>query len=62
MYKHLLDRMSGEIDGMALISLVLFVIVFAMVVYVALAERKAHVDYMSRLPLEEDSESIETPR
>jgi len=57
MYKHLLDQISGNIDWMALSSLVLFFLVFSMVVYVALAERKAHVDYMAGLPLRDDDDN-----
>jgi cbb3-type cytochrome oxidase subunit 3 len=60
MYKHLLDRISGDIDWMALFSLVTFFLVFAMVVYVAMAERKAHVDYMAGLPLRNDAEQDES--
>lgn len=59
MYKHLLDRISGDIDWMALTSLVTFFLVFSMVIYVALAERKGHVDYMAGLPLRDDDNQKE---
>jgi len=60
MYKHLLKQISEDIDWMALGPLLLFVVVFAGVIYVAFSERKGHLDYMANLPLENDLESPES--
>jgi len=53
MYKHILDPISGSIDWMALLPLLLFTVVFTGVVLVTLRERKGHMDYMANLPLQD---------
>lgn len=60
MYKQILAKLSEEIDWMALTPLLLFFLVFAVVLIMALAERKSFVDYMANLPLEKNSESTES--
>lgn len=60
MYKHLLRQISEEIDWMALAPLILFIVLFVGVVYVAFSERKVHLDYMANMPLENDVESPES--
>lgn len=55
MYKQILQQISEEIDWMALTPLLLFFLVFAIVVIAVFAERKGHMDYMSQLPLQDDS-------
>ena len=60
MYKRLLERISTDIDWMALTPLLLFFVVFAFVVVVVFMERKGHYDYMSELPLKDDPDQIES--
>lgn len=54
MYKQILDQVGDQIDWMALLPLLLFFIVFSGVVFVVMTEKKAHVDYMANMPLQED--------
>ena len=61
MYKQILQQISEEIDWMALVPLLLFFIVFAVVLIAVFAERQGHMDYMSNLPLEEDA-SLNEPQ
>ncbi len=61
MYKQILQRISEEIDWMALTPLLLFFIVFAGVIIFVFAQRKGHFDYMAQLPLEEDA-SLNEPQ
>lgn len=39
---------------MALVPLLLFFVVFAIVLVAVFAERKGHMDYMAQLPLQDD--------
>ncbi len=61
MYKQILHQISEEIDWMALTPLLLFFIVFAIVIVAVFAERKSHIDYMARLPLQDDA-SLNEPQ
>lgn len=60
MYKHLLNRIAEDIDWMALLPLLLFFTVFALVIVAVMAARKSHMDYMAGLPLENDPETPES--
>jgi len=48
-------RHLGGIEGYGLVSLCLFLLLFAGMVTWALLQRKPHLDRMSRMPLENDS-------
>lgn len=54
MYKQILKQINNEIDWMALVPLLLFFVVFAIVLVAVFAERKGHMDYMAQLPLQDD--------
>ncbi|MBK7342323.1 MAG: hypothetical protein IPJ06_03905 [Saprospiraceae bacterium] len=54
MYKQILKQINNEIDWMALVPLLLFFVVFAIVLVAVFAERKVHMDYMAQLPLQDD--------
>jgi hypothetical protein len=60
MYKQILSKISEEIDWMALTPLLLFFVVFAVVLIMALAEKKSFVDYMANMPLEKNAEPTES--
>ncbi len=54
MYKYILEQ-AGDIDWMAIISLLIFFGVFAVSTILILTKSKQHVDRMAQLPLENDT-------
>ena len=53
MFKHILESVS-DVNWMAIIPLVVFVIFFSMVLVKAIREKKEFIDKMSSLPLEDE--------
>ncbi|MEM6963301.1 MAG: hypothetical protein AAF573_00960 [Bacteroidota bacterium] len=56
MYKYILER-AGDIDWMAILPLLIFTIVFAVVVIMAMTHKKDFVNHMASLPLDENDSS-----
>ena len=54
MYKYILER-AGDIDWMALGPLLLFFIFFSFISIMAIRKNKTYIDKMSRLPLEDST-------
>ena len=53
-------RSLGGIDNYGVISLCLFCLIFTLVVAWTLLQRKSYLDHMSRIPLESDSDDLNT--
>lgn len=53
MFKYILEK-AGDIDWMALVPLVLFVVIFTFIILRTMRQKKDYVDHMSNLPLEDD--------
>ena len=51
-------RSLGGIDNYGVISLCLFCLIFTLAVAWTLLQRKPHLEYMSRIPLESDSNDL----
>lgn len=58
MYKYILEQ-AGNINWMAMFSLITFFIVFGIGVYLALRKDKAEINRISGLPLADDDPIIE---
>lgn len=54
MYKYILEQ-AGDIDWMALVSLLTFFIVFSVSVILVMKKSKSHIQHMANLPLENDT-------
>ena len=54
MFKQLLATSSGEINWMALFALVTFFIIFSIVLFQVIFQRKKYTDYMANLPLDKN--------
>ena len=53
-------RTLGGIDNYGVISLCLFCLIFTLAVAWTFLQRKPYLDYMSRIPLESDSDDLNT--
>lgn len=53
MYKYILER-AGDIDWMAILPLMIFTIVFAVVIVRAITHKKDFINHMASLPLDEN--------
>ncbi len=53
MFKYILER-AGDIEWMAVMPLVLFVIIFIFIVWRAMTHKQEFVDRMANMPLQED--------
>lgn len=53
-------RSLGGIENYGVISLCLFCLIFTLVVAWTLLQRKPYLDHMSRIPLESDSDDLNT--
>ena len=60
MYKYILER-AGDIDWMAIVPLLIFTTVFAIVVIRAVTAKKGFIDKMANLPLDEN-DSLKTEK
>ena len=54
MFKYILER-AGDIEWMAIVPLVLFVVFFVVIVWRALSQKKEFVDRMANMPLQDDN-------
>ena len=54
MYKYILEQ-AGDIDWMAVFSLLTFFIIFVTSAILVIGKSKSHIDKMAHLPLENDS-------
>ena len=54
MYKYILER-AGDINWMAVFSLLTFFFLFTTAVVLVFRRDKEHLDHMSNMPLQEDS-------
>jgi hypothetical protein len=54
-------RLLGGTQGFGIVSLCLFCAVFTGVLLWAFLQRKSHLDYMSRVPLETEPEELSNP-
>ena len=54
MFKYILER-AGDIEWMAIVPLVLFVVYFVVIVWRALSQKKEFVDRMANMPLQDDN-------
>lgn len=57
MYKYLLES-AGDLDWMALLPLLIFVVFFSLVVVVTMLRDKNHIKQMAEMPITDDSENI----
>ncbi|MCB0653428.1 MAG: hypothetical protein KDC85_19285 [Saprospiraceae bacterium] len=53
MFKYILEK-AGDIEWMAIVPMVLFVIIFIVIVWRAMSHKKEFVDHMANMPLQED--------
>jgi hypothetical protein len=58
MFKQLLATSSGDINWMALFALVTFFLIFSIVLFQIIFQKKKYSDYMSQLPLGDGDDSI----
>lgn len=54
MFKYILER-AGDIEWMAIVPLVLFVVFFIVIVWKAMSHKKEFVDRMANMPLQDDN-------
>jgi hypothetical protein len=54
MFKYILSSSSGEINWMALSALITFFIIFSIVIFQIIFQRKDYNKYMSELPLKKN--------
>lgn len=54
MFKYILER-AGDIEWMAIVPLLLFVIFFIVIVWRAMTHKKEFVDRMANMPLQDDN-------
>ena len=57
MYKYLLDN-AGDLNWMAILPLLIFVLFFTLVVVVTFVRDKKHIDHMAQMPLQDEPETI----
>jgi hypothetical protein len=55
-------RTLGGIDNYGVISLLLFCLIFTLVVVWTLLQRKPYLEHMSRIPLESDSNDLNSKK
>jgi len=53
MYKYILEQ-AGDIDWMAVFSLLTFFLVFVISAILVMGKSRAHIEHMAHLPLEND--------
>lgn len=53
MYKYLLES-AGDINWMALLPLIIFVVFFTVILIVTILRSKSHMRHMAELPLQDD--------
>lgn len=57
MFKYIIER-AGNIDWMAIIPMIIFVVIFALVIIYAFFNKKTDFDSIAQIPLE-DNDDIE---
>lgn len=55
MYKYILSTASGDVNWMGLFALVTFFTIFSIVLFQIIFQRKKYNDYMSNLPIDNNS-------
>ena len=53
MFKHILED-AGNIEWMALVPLVLFVVIFSIIIWRTMTDKKEFIDRMANLPFQDD--------
>ncbi len=53
MYKYILER-AGDLDWMAILPLLIFTVVFAIITIRAITHKKEFIDRLANLPLDEN--------
>jgi len=56
MYKYLIDSAGNGLNGLALLALLTMFTIFCIAVFAAFFRKRSHIDHMSSLPLDLETE------